>query len=352
MSEREINVLFLNGIRDSGVVDIVQATPTGKLIFSTAGSCNVAGFLPPEQVSVTRFALDHHARQDIDLGFVLRHDVVFCEIADADSHATALRKARNLFRLTGDRIPWVNDPNRVATTRRDLMAPLLADLPGVVSPRTLRVEPSSAADLQSAITSAGFRLPVLIRPAGSHGGQHLVRIDDLAALNPLDLARYRQALVTEFVDTAEDGLYAKYRFAVVGGEAFLRHVIFSDHWCIHSESRRFMAQHPALQAREAQLLDTFHTGLKPRTRDAVQRIYERTGLDYFGIDFTLHGDRLLLFEVNANMNILNNNQPLPNRWEQPIDDMREKIIGLLHERAGQRVPGQVTQTSATGSGQP
>lgn len=90
-----------------------------------------------------------------------------------------------------------------------------------------------------------------------------------------------------------------------------------------------MADHPDLQEREARILQEFDRDLKVSTRDAIKQIHSKIGLDYFGIDFTISGGRLIIFEVNANMNILNNNQPAPNIWDKPIDDIRQSILHRL-----------------------
>jgi len=329
MLEAKSTVLFLNGVRDTGTVDVLRATPLGKLVISTSGSCHVASFLPADRVNVVHFTLDQHASQEVDLAHFQKYDAVFCEISDPDSHTVALSKARKLFKLTSTRIRWINDPHGVQNTRREIVPQLLAGIGDVYTPKTILVNDVSIKNLRSAIEAGELRLPVLIRPTGSHGGKHLVKIEHFAELNDLDLSRYPRAFVTEFLDTAIDGLYAKYRYAVVAGEPFLRHVIFSNHWCVHSESRSFMADHPDLQEREARILQEFDRDLKVSTRDAIKQIHSKIGLDYFGIDFTISGGRLIIFEVNANMNILNNNQPAPNIWDKPIDDIRQSILHRL-----------------------
>ncbi|MCB1669714.1 MAG: hypothetical protein R3F41_14430 [Gammaproteobacteria bacterium] len=329
MAQEKLDILFINGVRDSGTVDVVRGTAAGRLIFSTAGSCHVSSFLAPERINVSHFALDHLRQQQIDTRHLLRHDLVFCEIADPDSHTMALNKACRLHGLVQDRLPWVNDPHRIPGTGREKIPGLLADIEGITVPRVIRVKPRSIADLEAAIEAGGLKLPVLIRPTGSHGGQSLVLIKTTHDLQHLLLARFHEAFISEFVDTSENGIYAKYRIAVINGEAFIRHVIFSNHWIVHSESRTFMSEHPEFQDREAQLLDSFDARIKPQIASAIAHVHERIGLDYFGIDCAFSDGRLTLFEVNANMNILNNNQPLPNIWQQPIRHMQDCILENL-----------------------
>ncbi|MBT8146685.1 MAG: hypothetical protein KJN90_07510, partial [Gammaproteobacteria bacterium] len=329
MTAGKIDVLFINGIRDNGTVDVIRTNPRGKMVFSTGGSCHVATFVPPERINVHHFAIDCHAHQEVDINYILKHDIVFCEIADPDSHSAALKKARYLFDTLHDKIPWINDPHQLLITRREKVPELLSGIEGIVAPRTLRIKPGSIPDLKSAIETNRLSLPVLLRPAGSHGGENLVLIEHFDDLNSLDVAKYSEAFITEFFDFGSNGIYSKYRFAVVAGEPLLRHVLSNDQWMVHSEARAFTASKPELREAEAEIIKHFDQGLKLEVQDRIRQIHERIGLDYFGIDCAIKDGKLILFEVNANMNILNNNQPVPNIWEEAIDTIRNKIMNKL-----------------------
>ena len=184
-------------------------------------------------------------------------------------------------------------------------------------------------DIESAINDNKILLPALIRPSDSHGGKDLVLIEALAELKKIDLSIYKEMFVTEYVDYQIESVFCKYRFAVIAGEPILRHVIFSDQWIIHSESRNFMAQNPKFQSKEAAIISNFDNDLKPRIESIVHSIYHTIGLDYFGIDCAIKDDQLILFEVNATMNMLADNQPKPNIWEGQIDLIIQKLIDKL-----------------------
>ena len=338
MTAENINLLVLNGVADVGMVNVVKADSMGKISFDTGGSCNMAMYLPRESIDVNHFIIDQHQEQDVNEKLLWSQDVVLCEISDPDSHAMALSKARSLYNVVQEKVPWINNPHKVLNTKREIVPQLLSDVDGVIAPRTLRIKPDSIEDIRSAIKANEFSLPVLLRPTGSHGGKGLVLIKTLADLESIDITQYAQAFITEFVDYSQRGLYCKYRFAVVAGEPLLRHVLFYDQWMIHSEARVFTASRPDLQKAEAEALANFEEDLKPRVQGVIREIYEKIGLDYFGIDCAIKDDRLILFEVNANMNILNNNQPLPNIWEQAIDRILTRLIDkLILVRAKSRV---------------
>jgi len=329
MAAEKKDILIINGIRNDGTVDDVRASSLGQISFSTAGSCHVSTYLPRELFNVNQFILDHHLQQQINVKHILSHSVVFCEISDPDSHSIALRKARNLFDALHDKIQWINNPHNVPNTRRSRVPELLSDIEGVTAPQTVRVIPKTIADIQSSIESNTLSFPLLIRPAGSHGGKDLVLLEKQADLQNLELSKYPEAFITDFVDSGDNGIYSKYRFAVVAGEPLLRHVLSNDHWMIHSEARAFTSSRPDLQKYEADILSNFEQELKQVVQKPIQEIYQRMGLDYFGIDCAIKDGQIILFEVNANMNILNNNQPLPNIWEEAIEKIVERIVNKL-----------------------
>ena len=328
MSDGKVSVLIVNGIGNTGTVDVFFANSFGKISYNTSGSCNTFGFLPRE-LKKNHFVIDHLEQQEISIKHILTHDIIFCEISDPDSHSMALKKAQHLFGLVKDKIPWINDPNLVLNTRRDTMSQLLSGIDGVIAPKALRLKPLTIKRIEFAIASNEFSLPVLIRPSGSHGGKNLVLIKSLAELKKVDLSNYEDAFITEYVDFESNNVFTKYRFAVVAGEPILRHVIFSDDWIIHSESRNYMADNPQFQELEAEIIENFEHDLKLRVEGRLHEIYKKIGLDYFGIDCAIRNDQIILFEVNANMNMLTNNQPKPNVWEKQIETIIQKLVDNL-----------------------
>ncbi|OIQ91392.1 hypothetical protein GALL_266660 [mine drainage metagenome] len=192
----------------------------------------------------------------------------------------------------------------MARTRRHLLAALLGDVDGVLVPRCLRIEwpPASRTELAELLGGAGMALPLLCRPAASHGGQGLVRCDDLRALDERLRATHGAHYLTEFHDyRSADGCYRKYRMIFVDREPFAYHLAISPHWMVHYFSSG-MSDRPEWLAEERRFLQDPRAALGERAMAAIAAIGRRLDLDYAGIDFApLPDGRLLVFEANATM---------------------------------------------------
>lgn len=225
--------------------------------------------------------------------------------------------------------PWFNHPDRIAGTTRDNVSRILQGIQGLVVPKVARCRPNSPADIMNAIEAGRLRYPVLVRSAGEHGGKTLIRIDE-----PIEQSFYssitadRDLYITEFYDFADDdGLYRRYRFAVVGGDVLIKSVIMGTHWNLHGSSRTW---NDRTIAQERDIIDGFATSLAPRIAPAIATIYDRIGLDYFGIDCAVRSDgSLLVFEVNANMDILVDIKIKPDLWSEGTGRIKAALLALL-----------------------
>lgn len=264
-------------------------------------------------------------------------------IADPDICIQALRAAsREAERLQR---PWFNHPDRIALTTRDHVSRALQGIDGLIVPKVVRCRPVDVAALIAAIDAGGLRYPVLIRSAGEHGGKTLVRID-----GPEDERAFEASVragtdlyVTEFHEFAdEDGLYRRYRFAVVGGKPFIKSIIMGAGWNLHASSRIWNER---TIAQERAIIDGFATDLAPRIRPMTDAIYERLGLDYFGMDCAVRSDgTLVMFEVNANMDILVDIKLRPDLWSESTGQIKAALLALICDPArwvaARRQPGE------------
>ncbi|HSR74089.1 MAG TPA: hypothetical protein VLL31_04530, partial [Sulfurovum sp.] len=170
------------------------------------------------------------------------------------------------------------------------------------------------------------------RQAGDHGGISTVRIDDETEQFYAFALDGRDYYLTQFVDYAnKDGIYTKYRLVVVDGEVYIRHVIFSDHWMIHSKSREYMEKHKEYQLQELNILKSFNAKIKPKIQGTISEVYQRLDLDYFGIDCNIDKDmNLLIFEINANMNVFTNTAKSgDNPWTKQIETIKKAVINMI-----------------------
>jgi hypothetical protein len=228
-----------------------------------------------------------------------RFDMLVNLVTDPDQNPKVLA---NLVRLVSQyRGRIVNPPHKVLRSTRDKVARACRALPHVVAPQAIRI---ANAKLRSARkTAADFPLPAILRLAGTHTGRVLGVIEDADALVAA-LVPGEDHYLTEYKDfRSDDGLYRKYRFAMIGGEPVMRHMLVSDDWNVHAADRdRFMAERPALVREEREAIDYGMQAFPHPVREGLAGIARAVGLDFFGVDCAIGPDGVILFEANATMN--------------------------------------------------
>ncbi|MCK9352987.1 MAG: hypothetical protein M0P59_02375, partial [Gallionella sp.] len=136
--------------------------------------------------------------------------------------------------------PIINAPQHILATERSVASMRLKDAPGVLIPPTLHVSRSTlleieVGDASLSDLSGGFDFPVILRPVGSQAGRDLARIDGPAEILPY-LARVDEEnfFLSRFVDySSTDGLFRKFRIALIDGAAYACHMAVSSHWMVH-----------------------------------------------------------------------------------------------------------------------
>lgn len=324
-SDPRPDFLFLVG----GVADdckMIIETGFGKPRFMVGGTASYLAYMP------------ELSRRGRDLWLANRPDAFKLTLpriplvnymADADLYEHALGKAVQIAEQSS--MPMMNHPAAVLATRRDRSAERLAAIGGVRTPRTVRLSAPTRAELIAAILRAGLGFPLLLRPAGRHGGEGLVRLDSRAELEAAHIPMGVDGAVyaSEFIDFADaDGLYRKLRLIFVGERVFWRHLIIGEHWLLHSGGRA-----PGTLAEERASLAAFRARTPPALAPVLEAIRQAVGLDHFGLDASIRPNgELLVFEANACMNVLDNTTiPPPNMWEAPIEEVRA-ALAELHER--------------------
>ena len=190
---------------------------------------------------------------DIDL-LRSKADVVFNMICNADDGKDILPQALDLVERLGR--PTINHPRLIMNTDRETISRRLADIPGCVVPRTIRVAGSVLTEAALNKAFAGFHLPLLVRVAGTHGGDDFDKFDDwddivdFVSENP-DATYY----VIEYINyRSNDGFFRKYRVIFVDGEIFPYHLAIHDDWKVH-HFRTDMANHAWMRKEEERFLD-------------------------------------------------------------------------------------------------
>jgi Tetratricopeptide repeat len=267
------------------------------------------------------------------------HQLVFNAIGDADLCGPALHAASVLLKRTA--APIINHPSAVLRTGRAANAQRLAGVPGVVTPRIIRVGRSSlaGAEAPSILSGHGFAFPLLLRTPGFHTGHNFVLVDSVVDL-PGAVAGLPgdDLLVIEYLDArGHDGKARKYRVMIVDGRIYPLHLAISRQWKVHYFTAD-MSDHPLHRSEDGAFLDNMQSVLGAKAVTALDGIRDVLDLDYGGIDFGLSpaGD-VLLFEANATMVV--NPPDLDERWSYrraAVTDILDAVGAMIRERAADR----------------
>jgi Flp pilus assembly protein TadD len=220
-------------------------------------------------------------------------DIAFNAVADLDRGADVLAPLTEFCRRL-DR-PLLNPPDqRMLRTRRDRVEPLFAGIAGLVMPQTRRLP-------RAALLDQSVERPMLLRPAGTHGGDDFHRIETKAQLDAaLAASRAETFYLSRFLDyRSRDGFYRKYRFIFIDRVAYPYHLVVGEDWLLHY-FRADMATQPRFKQEEEAFLEDWRRVFP--AAEAVDAIGRRLDLDYAGLDCGLDaGGRLVLFEANPCM---------------------------------------------------
>jgi hypothetical protein len=314
----------MGGIPDNQQVGVEIGKTLDHRVLMTPGTAAFRGELDAffENCQAVYCSATRPTEKEMDLGRL----PIINHMADADLYREALKMAEKVIRHNN--LPCFNHPSAVAASSRDQVSRRLQGVPGLLAPKTLRFKPTDPRHFPAAMERGGLQYPVLVRLVGTQSGQTLLRIDSMGDWMKVYSIPWGGAEVylTQFHDFQDaDGLYRKLRFAVVGGEVFVRHRMAGSGWMMHSRSR--------IESRldeESAFLNAFDTVTRPRLEPVVRAMAERMRLDYFGVDGSLRPDgTFLLFEANASMSLLRDTFPKPNIFEAHILKIAKALMQLL-----------------------
>ena len=221
-------------------------------------------------------------------------------ITEPEQSRRTLDNLRKLLRGVPGKI--INRPDAVLRSTRDSVARMLSGIPGLIVPKAVRLSGNKPAVAAQKLGPAGVPLPIILRHAGTHGGT-IVGLFQSAEETVAALEPGHDHLATQFVDfSSDDGLYRKYRVFLIGQQLILRHMLVSDSWNVHANTRsQYMAPRPELVFEERALMER-ETPFAPKVQAILQAVQERMPLDFFGMDFGLtKNGEVVLFEANATM---------------------------------------------------
>jgi glutathione synthase/RimK-type ligase-like ATP-grasp enzyme len=276
---------------------------------------------------------------------VPEHDVLFVAIAQSDANAPLLVDVMQM--LGAWPRPVVNHAAAIAHLSRDGAYARLAGSPGVLMPRTARVERDQAlrivqdwALVDALLPDAGGG-PLIVRPLDSHAGTNLERVAGAAALGTYLAAQPAEHFyLAPFIDySGIDGQFRKYRVVLIEGVPYVCHMAVSSHWMVHYLNAG-MDDSQAKRDEEAHAMAEFEQGFALRHAGALAEINQRIGLPYLGIDCAETRDgRLLIFEVDNAMVVHAMDDPARYPYKRPIMDKAfAAFSALLHRAAQGRAP--------------
>lgn len=233
------------------------------------------------------------------------HDAVLVALSESDENRGTLQQLDRA--LATWPAPVINRPAHIPHTGRDAASRLLQDIPGLHIPATRRTTRAVLQEIAEGRTLleqqfAGCSFPIILRPYDSQAGRDLARIYSVA-----DIAEYlanvaaNDFFLARFIDySGPDGLFRKYRIALVDGQPFACHMGVSSHWMVHYVNAG-MYEDAAKRAEEAAFMEHF-ADFAQRHQAALAAIHARTQLDYLLIDCAETRDgEFLIFEIDHTM---------------------------------------------------
>lgn len=260
--------------------------------------------LENNDVDLIYYFMDPHGAEPLAWD-IPAHDLTMVAVGASDDTRELIKRLEH--KLADWPTPVINAPQFVFSSERNTASLLLQNVPGLqISPalhitRT-ELEEVAAGSLMLSDVVAGHQFPIILRPVGTHGGHGLQKLD-----TPAQVATYLSELnepvffLSQFIDySGDDGQYRKFRVVLIDGKPYACHMGVSSHWMIHYVNAG-MYEDAAKRAEEAVFLNTF-ADFAERHKVALDTIYQRSGLDYLGIDCAETKDgQFLVFEIDPAM---------------------------------------------------
>jgi glutathione synthase/RimK-type ligase-like ATP-grasp enzyme len=229
------------------------------------------------------------------------HDLAIVAVGESDDNRAVLHEVASLIREWPR--PVLNPPARIVELSRDAACALLHETNGTAIPTTLRIARRTLERIGAGAAPVDGGFPIIVRPIGSHAGGGLAKLDDAPSV--ADYLRERleeEFYISPFIDyRSADGLFRKYRIALIDGRPYACHMAVSQHWMVHYLNAG-MTESAAKREEEARFMAAFDQDFAIRHGTALRAIAERVGLAYFAIDCgELPDGSLLLFEADVAM---------------------------------------------------
>ncbi len=277
-------------------------------------SGNFVAQMPTEQLRYGHFYADHAGSAAAGRAALAEAALLYNNWVNADANAAAGGDAAARALITApDAPPVVNAPDAVAETTRRANAERYADAARFVFPTTLAVPHARQNGAVAQLTTSEradwilerLRPPLLLRAPAAQKGQGATLVDREATLASA-LARYagRPVYAIAYHDCqGADGLFRRYRFAVVGGQAIPANMHIARGWNVHASERgAFDWSAQGLRRDELAFIEEPQSLLGAPIETVFAEILARCRLDIYGVDFGVsRAGQVVVFEANAAM---------------------------------------------------
>ena len=219
------------------------------------------------------------------------HDLLFVSIGESTGTDPILEELAPVLESWPH--PVLNMPANILKTSREAAPAHLSTVAGLVMPGAKRVRRDNLSSVRD--------FPFIVRPVDSHGGHGLAKIDDGRQITDyLEKMPDPEFYVSPFVDyRSADGLYRKYRVALIKGRPYAGHMGISDNWMIHFANAG-MTESAEKREEEARFMRDFDEDFARRHHEALKGLDEILGLDYVVLDCAETRDgKLLVFEADT-----------------------------------------------------
>lgn len=272
------------------------------LVLSTMGAGNVPieMLLPRQTTTRIKWYVDYATdEQEQNLP---PYDIAFNAIGNADITEPSLARLTRFY----EHRPFLNAPQAVERTRRDLMPKLMEGIPNVVVPPVVRLRRDEVMniDLAAKLTALGLTFPILARPLSTQGGEQFVFMETPEKLAEMTISDSDGFYFIAYHDYKfTDGYFRKYRMLFIDRKPHAYHLAISQNWLVHYFSADMLSA-PWKREEEKRFLENPAKAIGEKAMAALEAIAKRMDLDYGGIDFSVLPDgRVLVFEANATMSL-------------------------------------------------
>ena len=182
--------------------------------------------------------------------------------------------------------------------------------------------------------SLDVSFPLIVRVAGTHGGEEMERVAGPAEMELFVSSRNESEFyLSGFVDyRSADGYFRKYRFIFVGDDILPYHLAIDSQWKVHHASTD-MANHRWMQEEEKAFLERPEIAFSASAFEALRAIRTKLALDYFGIDCAVdRNGSVVVFEVNASMLVHLRNEGFPYK-DPAVRRIKAAFAAMLKHKA-------------------